>query len=299
LWFGGNAAYFAADGPGAGGEPQRTRFARIAPGYFATLRIPLVRGRDFTSADDGSAPPVAIVDETTARRLWPDGAALGRYLRRREGTIEVIGIARDAKYASLAEQSQPWVYLPLAQDPTNNLTLSLAVRGAGDSRLLAGAIEREVRALVPTWPAFQFRALDEGLQVQRLLPRYAATLLGVLGAFALLLAAIGIYGVMAYVARQRTHEIGIRLALGAPHASLLTLLIRQGMTVCLAGAAVGIGIALVATNLLSSVLVGVGGADPLTYILVPLILLAVAMLACYLPARRAARVNPLEVLRRD
>jgi predicted permease len=298
LWFGGNATVITADGADGGGQ-MRTAFARIAPGYFATLRIPLLRGRDFTLADDSAAPRVVIVNETMARRLWPGGDAIGRRFREPDGVVEVVGIARDAKYSSLAERSEPFVYFPLAQDPTNNLTLSLAVRGTGDSRRLADAIEREVRALVPEWPAFHYRMLDEGLEIQRLLPRFAATLLGVLGAFALLLAMIGVYGVMAYVARQRTHEIGIRLALGAPRANVLSLLIRQGMIVCLAGAAAGIAIALIATNLLSSLLVGVGGSDPLTYTAVPVALLGVAVLACYLPARHAARVNPIEVLRRD
>lgn len=161
------------------------------------------------------------------------------------------------------------------------------------------AIEREVRALVPSWPAFQFRTLDEGLKLQQALPRAGASILASLGAFGLLLAAIGLYGVMAYVVRQRTHEIGIRLALGAPVRNVVALIVRQGMAVCLTGGAVGVAVALVATPWLDSVLYGISTADPVTFIAVPLILAAVALLACYIPARLAARVNVLQALRRD
>jgi putative ABC transport system permease protein len=299
LWFGSNNAHFSiADAPQPA-QAHRLSFARVAPGYFATLRIPLLRGRDFTRADSESAPRVAIVNEALARRLWPDGTALGQRLDRRDGVLEIVGVAANSKYLSLAETSRPWIYVPLAQDPTNHLTLSLAVRGTGDSMRLTGAIEREVRALVPTWPSFHFRTLDEGLQFQRLVPRFGATLLGVLGAFALVLATIGIYGVMAYVARQRSHEIGIRLALGAQQVNVLTLVIRQGMAVCLVGGAIGIAVSLGLTNFMSDVLFGVGAADVVTYTIVPASLFGVALSACYLPARRAASVNPLDVLRRE
>ena len=164
---------------------------------------------------------------------------------------------------------------------------------------MTDAIEREVRALVPSWPAFQFRTLDEGLKMQQLLPRFSATLLGVLGAFGLLLAAVGMYGVMAYLVKQRTHEIGIRLALGAPGLGVQALVIKQGMAVCLAGAAVGIAGALAASQVLTGVLYDIGAADPLTYTVVPLVLAGVALLACYLPARQVLSINPLEALRRE
>jgi len=164
---------------------------------------------------------------------------------------------------------------------------------------LSSAIEREVKALVPNWPAFQFRTLDEGLQLQQMLPRLGATFLGVLGAFGLALAAVGMYGVMAYVVKQRTREIGIRLAIGAPIVSVITLLMKQGMAVCLVGAAIGLGTALLATRLLASLLYGISAADPLTFTAVPLFLLAIALLACYLPARRVTRLNAVEALRHE
>jgi predicted permease len=299
LWFNGNFAHFSIERGSAAAETYRIGFSRVAPRYFETLRIPLLRGRDFTPADNAAAPAVAIVNETMARRLWPDGDALGQRLRRRDGVREIVGIAKDAKYQNLADASPLWVYLPLAQEPTDNVALSLAVRTAGDPMALRSGIEREVKALIPAWPAFQFRTLDEGLALQRLLPRLGATLLGVLGAFGLLLAAVGVYGVMAYVVTHRTHEIGIRLALGAPTRSVLALVMRQGMTVCLIGAAIGTAMALAATRLLASLLYAVSASDPLTYIAVPLLLLAVALLACYLPARHVTRISAVEALRQD
>lgn len=296
LWFGGNVAGFSIESSQASRAAERIGYSRVGPKYFETLRIPLLRGRDFTSSDNPSAPRVAIINETMARRFWPDRSALGQHIRRRDAEIEIVGIVRDAKYLSLAETAQPWLYQPLAQEPTDNPTLSLAVRTTGDPMQLRAGIEREVKALIPTWPAFQFRTLDEGLKLQRLLPRLGATFLGVLGGFGLLLAAVGVYGVMAYVVRQRTHEIGVRLALGSPTFSVLALVMKQGMGVCLIGGAIGIGAAFIATHPLSSLLYGVSAADPLTYAAVPLLLLAVALLACYVPARHVTKVNPLEVL---
>jgi predicted permease len=294
LWFGWNAAHYSIGGIDA---PVRLNYARIAPGYFDTLRIRLLRGRDFTRFDTATAPQVVIVNETMARRYWPDGNALGAKMRRRDAVVEVVGVAQDAKYASLAEVSEPFLYHPLAQQPSSNVTLSLAVRTAGDPLVLREPIQGEVRALIPTWPAFQFRRLAEGLELQQQLPRFSATLLGALGSLGLLLASVGLYGVMTYVVGQRTHEIGIRLALGSPVARVMTLMVKQGMIVCIAGAVVGIAAAIAVSQLLTSVLYGVSPADPLTLVLVPLLLIGVGLLACYLPARHAARVNPLEALR--
>jgi len=296
LWFASNSAHFSVNGSEA---RHRVNFARIGPNYFATLRIPLIRGRDFTASDNASAPPVAIINETLAREFWPDGNAVGRQIRDFDSVLEVVGIARNAKYSTLGEAPQPFLYRPLAQEPTNNAALSLAVRATGNSTRMTDAIEREVRALVPAWPAFQFRTLDEGLKMQQLLPRVSGTLLGVLGAFGLLLAAVGGYGVMAYLVKQRTYEIGIRLALGSPGFAVQSLVIKQGMAVCLAGAAVGVAGALAASQFLTGVLYGIGAADPLTYALAPLVLVGVALFACYLPARQVARINPLEALRQD
>ena len=298
LWFGASFAWFSIEGI----EPRvghRIGVSLVGPRYFQTLRIPLLGGRDFTPADNASAPAVAIINEAMARRFWPDGTAVGHRIRRRDAIIQIVGVAKDSKYRTLAETSQLLLYQPLAQDSTDNPALSLAVRTTGDPMRLRTAVEREVKALVPGWPAFQFRTLDEGLKLQQMAPRIGATFLGVLGAFGLILAAVGMYGVMSYLVRQRTREIGIRLAIGAPISSVLTLLIKQGMVVCLVGAAIGLGIALVATRWLASLLYGVSAADPLTFITVPLVLLAIALLACYVPALQATRVNAVEALRHE
>ena len=271
--------------------PQRVGFSRVAPDYFRTLKLPLLRGRDFTSSDLAAASaPVAIVNETLARRFWPDGDALGKRIRSRKTLIEIIGIAADAKYLTLADASRPWLYRPNhteSRPDSENPALSLAVRASGDPAHLRAAIRREVQHLVPDWPVFQFRNLSEGIELQRLVPRVGATLLGVLGTFGLILAAIGVYGVVAHAVTQRTREIGIRIALGAQHCDVMLLIIRQGMTVCTIGAAVGIVLALAVSQVLGSLLYGIGASDPPTYLTVVAVLLAVALLACYLPARRA------------
>jgi macrolide transport system ATP-binding/permease protein len=300
LWYGGRFAFFAPEEPGSEG-PQRVGFSRVAPDYFRTLKMALLRGRDFTSSDVSAASaPVAIVNETLARRFWPNGDALGKRIRSRKTLIEVIGIAADAKYLTLADSSRPWLYRP--NDPesrpdSENPALSLAVRTSGDPAHLRAAIRREVQALVPDWPVFQFRDLREGIELQRLVPRLGATLLGVLGTFGLILAAIGVYGVVAHAVTQRTREIGIRMALGAQHRDVMLLMVRQGMTLCVAGALAGIALTLAASRVLGSLLYGIGASDPPTYVAVAAMLLAVALLACYLPARRAVRVLPSEALR--
>ena len=301
LWYGGNFAFFEPEGDAASEGPQRVGFSRVAPDYFRTLKLPLLRGRDFTSSDLAAASaPVAIVNETLARRFWPDGDALGKRIRSRKTLIEIIGIAADAKYLTLADAGRPWLYRPNhpeSRPDSENPALSLAVRASGDPAHLRAAIRREVQNLVPDWPVFQFRDLSEGVELQRLVPRLGATLLGVLGTFGLILAAIGVYGVVAHAVTQRTREIGIRIALGAQHRDVMLLIIRQGMTVCTIGAAVGIVLALAVSRVLGSLLYGIGASDPPTYLAVVALLLAVALLACYLPARRATRVLPVDALR--
>ena len=296
LWFTRNTTFYSSED---GSAARRISFARVAPDYFRTLRLPLRRGRDFTGADTASAPPVAIVNETLARQFFPGTEALGRTIREGKSAISIVGIAADAKYTSLAEPPQPFVYLPLAQEPTDNVSLSLAVRVARDSSELRQRIEREVRALVPGWPAMGFRLLEEGVAFQRMIPRTGAAVLGVLGVFALLLAAVGIYGVTAYVVAARRREMGIRLALGSPPRRVTALVIRQVMRVCVPGAIVGTALAVAASQFMSAVLVGTSPADVVTMAGIPAALLTIAVAAAYLPARCAARTNPLSVLRSE
>jgi predicted permease len=287
LWFGGRFAQYIVEGH----APVRLGHASVGLQYFSTMRIPLITGRDFVAGDTATAPPVAIINETMARRFWPAGNVVGQRLRDGDEAIEVVGVAKDAKYRSLSEASQPWVYRPITQLSSENVTLSLAVRTTGDPAALEAAIRREVQALMPNWPGFAFRTLDEGLAVQQALPRLAATLLGGLGLFGLFLATLGIYGVMAYVVRQRRQELGIRLALGAPTARVIGLVVKQGMVLCLCGTVAGTGVALAVAQLASSAFSGVGGADVVTCVVVPVILLGIAFAACYLPAREVTRID--------
>jgi predicted permease len=289
LWFGGRFGGYRIEGQGT----VRAGHASVGLQYFATMRIPLLAGRDFETADTSTSPAVAIVNETLARRIAPDGDVVGRRVRDWDESVEIVGVARDAKYLSLSETSQPWVYRPISQFPSSNTALSLAVRTPADPEAMRSAIAREVKALVPNWPHFAFHTLDEGLRVQHELPRLAATLLGALGLFGLFLATLGIYGVMTFVVRQRRQEIGIRLALGAQVAHVVGLVVRQGMAICVTGAALGIAVALAIAQFLASALHGVGGPDLATCIAVPMILMSIALLACYLPTRGIARLTRL------
>jgi predicted permease len=299
MWFGGKTAHFSDAGENEAAPRLRLGYSAIGTGYFKTMGIPVLVGRDFAGTDNATAPPVAIVSEALARKMWPGANPLGRRLKSYDGVLEVVGVAKDAKYLNLAEAAEPWVYLPIAQSESDNPALSLGVRTAGNPLQMRTAVEREVKALMPNWPIFQFRTLDEGVKLQRALPSFAATVLGIIGGLGALLAAIGIYGVMAYVVRQRTREIGIRLALGAPGAGVVRLMIAQGLRVAVAGGVLGLVIAIAASQFLRSLLFGVNAVDPLAYTAVCLLLVSVAVLACYLPARHAARVNPVEVLRRE
>jgi putative ABC transport system permease protein len=293
LWFGGNNAHFGSGEHDA----QRMGWSRVGPQYFRTLRLRVIQGREFTEADTASAPNVAIINETFARQFFPGANAIGRTIRSYKDTHEIVGIAADAKYRSLADTPQPFVYRPLAQEPTNNASLSLAVRFDRDRPELRQLIEREVRALAPGWPAVGFRSLSEGLQLQRALPQVGASVLGTLGVFALVLAAVGIYGVTAYVVAARAREMGIRLALGSPPARVTALVIKQVMRVCVPGAIAGTILALIAARFMAAVLVATSPADPLAVTLMPATLIGVAVLAAYLPARRAAQTQPLRVLK--
>ena len=268
----------------------------IGPKFFETMGIPVVAGRDFTEQDKQGGPLAVIVNEELARRYF-GGNALGKRLK--FGTDspfrEIVGVVRTAKYRNLREQALPFIYVPLGQDLQPAMTLM--VRTAGDPGLLAGPLSNELRALKEEVQASSVRTMDDLIGGQLAGDRMIAVLLSVFGGGALLLAAIGIYGVMAYSAAQRTREIGIRIALGAEQRDILKLIVGQGMVLIAIGAGIGLALALAATRVLQSLLFGVSATDPLTFTVVLVVLVAVALLACYLPARRATKVDPLEALR--
>ncbi len=268
----------------------------IAPRYFQTMRIPLIRGREFGEADQAQSAPVVIVNETMARRYWAGQSPVGRRLRYGDGKWRtVIGVARDVKYSGATEPAQPWIYHPLDQRYRSGMTLVL--RTAGDPWQALTGLRGAVRALDATLPVFDEKTLASHSGVSLFLDRMAVAFLGAFGLLALALAAIGLYGVMAYSVVQRTREIGIRMALGAQTNDVLKLVIGQGMTLTLTGVALGLLGAFALTRLMKNLLFGVSATDPLTFVMIASLLTAVALLACWIPARRAAKVDPMVCLR--
>lgn len=277
-------------------EDTETNTNVVDPNYFNTLGIPIVAGRDFNAQDREVSPLVVIVNEEVAHRYY-GGNAVGKRLKLgSDGPLrEIIGVARTAKYRNLREQPLPFIYIPLGQEYQPGMTLML--RTAGTPAALVGPLRSELRALNKDVPVYSVQMMEERIGGQLAADRMIAVLLSIFGAGALLLAAIGIYGVMGYSVARRTHEIGIRIALGAERRDILTLIIGQGMVLVLIGVGLGLVLALALTRVVKSLLFGISATDPLTFAAVVLVLVGGALLACYLPARRATKVDPLVALR--
>ena len=280
-------------------DPRNGRLVQVSgvgEGYLATMGIALVGGRDFTASDNAQAPQVVIVNETMARQFWPDQEAMGRRFKffRDEQFTEVVGVARDSKYNFLGEEPQPFIYRPLLQDAQAAVTLTL--RSAGPEAAL-GTARAVVQQMEPNMPLVGVFTMANVFDQALWAPRMGALLLAVFGSLALLLASIGVYGVMAYAVSQRTRELGIRLALGASGSEVRGMVLRQGLTLAALGIVVGLVVALLLTNLVSNLLYGVSATDPVTFAVIPVVLVAVAALAIYIPARRASRVDPVIALR--
>jgi putative ABC transport system permease protein len=285
--------------PPQGEDPPFVGNNAIGPNYFRTLGVPLLSGREFTDGDRKGAPAVAIVNESLVRELFlntnPIGQRLHVLLRGQPSSWEVIGVVKDSKYRSLGEDAMPYIFLPYLQNPQP--AMALHVQTSGNPRDLAAAVRREVQALDPNLPAFNVMSLADNIDISLFPSRFGAVLLGVFGFLALLIASIGIYGVMSYGVSERTHEMGIRMALGARGRDVMRLVISQGMWLALIGVAIGAGLALAVTRVVKSYLYDVSVTDPLTFIGIALLLIGVALLACYVPASRATKVDPLEALR--
>jgi putative ABC transport system permease protein len=289
------------------GDPAPSPAINMAtPGYYRALRIPMVRGRAFAPSDDERAPPVAVVNETMARRLWPGADPVGRRFRVIGDSLSwmtVVGVAHDTRSWGLASSPRAEYTLPYYQLPATlqmvRRSMTVVVRTSGDPLTVAVPVRREIAALDPALATSNVRTLERVVADSIGERRFTMLLLGLFGAVALILAVIGIYGITAYGVAQRTREMGIRLALGAAPAAVRWLVLGEGMRLALVGLAGGIALALVGSRALRSQLYEVQGTEPATYLALSAILLVVALLATYLPARRATRVDPMVALRAE
>jgi putative ABC transport system permease protein len=296
---------------GGGGQRRGTQFEGYQPqqnedtetntnivdlNYFNTMEIPIVAGRDFNAQDREDSPSVVIVNEEVARRYY-GGNAVGKRLKLGSDApfSEIVGVARTAKYRNLREQPLPFIYIPLRQEYQAGMTLMVRATAAPAS--LVGPLRSELRALNKDVPVFSVQMMEERIGGQLAADRMIAVLLSIFGAGGLLLAAIGIYGVMGYSVARRTREIGIRIALGADRADIMKLMVGQGMVLVLIGTGLGLVLALALTRVVKSLLFDISATDPLTFAAVVLVLVVVALAACYLPARRATKIDPLVALR--
>jgi predicted permease len=269
------------------------------PGYFDVMNIPL-RGRDFRMDENRVESRVAIVNETFARRFYPGQDPIGKRFNFRgpdNPWWEIVGVVPDGKYNSLGETPKPAVFTPLFRDYEANVTL--VARTRADPRATLKAIEAEIKKLDPELPIYSAKTLTEHMGASLFPARMAAMALGSFGVLALVLAAVGIYGVMSHVVAGRTREIGLRMALGAQLSDVQKLILRQGMWLAAIGAVIGLAFALGGARLLTSFLYGVSASDPVTFASIALLLLGIALLACWLPARRASRVDPMIALRAE
>jgi putative ABC transport system permease protein len=261
------------------------------------MRIPLLAGRDFRESDRDGSAPVAIINEATAKRFWPGQNAVGKRFRFFTDMFltEVIGVVKDAKFFTLGEEPRMCAYSPVRQNFTP--MMDLLVRSSGDPVSVIGSVRREVQSLDGRLLLTNVGTVSALIDNSLWAPRIAAGLLSAFGLLALGLASIGIYGVMAYTVTQRTREIGIRIALGAARASVLGMVVRQGMTLVVAGVVCGLLGAVAVTRFAAAVMFGVNPTEPMTFAAVTALLLVTALLACLIPSRRAARVDPVVALR--
>ena len=269
---------------------------RVASGYFEVLRIPLLQGRDFTEQDDVNSAPVAIVNEPFARRFFAGRNPVGRKIHAMGKWLTIVGLAKGSKYYILTEPPRPYFYVPFRQGPAPE-DIVFYLRAAGDPASAIATLRREVANVDPTAGVFDAMPLSDYIGAPLFPQRFAATLLSALGAMSLLLAAVGLYSVMAYAVSQRTHEIGIRLAMGARPGDVLAMVVRKGVLLTGAGILAGIAAALVGVRLVAGMLANVSATDPLIFVATSLFIVCVALLAAYLPARRASKVDPIVALR--
>jgi putative ABC transport system permease protein len=288
--------------PVAKGDQPSADFFAIGDGYFKTLGVSMLQGRDFNERDNKQAPAVIIVNQAFARKFFPNEDPIGKRIKPGISTDtdkpamrEIVGVVSDVRNRNLSSELRPGYFLPAAQIPFNQMTM--VVRTTNDPHSVITAVQNEVHAMDRELPVFNVKTMDEYISATVAAPRFNATLLLIFATVALVLTIVGLYGVMSYSVAQRTNEIGIRMALGAQTRDVLRLIVSQGFKLVLLGLAIGLAGAFALMRVIASLLFGVTTKDPLTFAVVAVLLGLVALLACYVPARRATRLDPLSALR--
>ena len=280
-----------------GQQPPTVLDNFVDPDYFATMKLPLLRGRDFTEFDNESSTRVAVINQTMAQQFWPNEDAIGKRFETKGSTWEVVGITRNGKYALAGEDQRPFFYLPLKQNFVS--MRALEIRTSVDPQALAAPVQQVIKSLDPGLPTFAVVTMKDSLAGPSgfMIFKIGAVLASFIGGLGLIMAAVGVYGVVAFAASQRTREIGIRVALGATRGQVLKLVLRQGVWVVIAGTVLGLLATIGVSRGIGSLLVGISATDPLTFFAATFFLVFVALCACYLPARRAMKVDPMVALR--
>jgi predicted permease len=306
LWDGINRG-FTVEGmpPDPPGAQDSVYFHDISPNYFHTMEIPFVAGRDFTTADDNTASRVAIVSQAFARRYWPGEEAVGKRIKygpldSKHSWMTIVGVVGNVKFVNLRHDLDafPIVYVPLLQSEVV-INLNVMARTRGNPAAMVSSIRNEIQRFDAEMPVYNISTMQERLAEQASETRSYTLLMGLFASLALMLSVVGIYGVMSYMVSERTREIGIRMALGAGRGDVLRLVITQGMGLAAAGIAIGLGGAILLTRFMESLLYGVSATDPMTFAALSLLLAGVALVACFIPARRATKVDPMVALRHE
>ncbi|HEX8174893.1 MAG TPA: ABC transporter permease [Pyrinomonadaceae bacterium] len=298
---GGSVLGFSIEGrpePPTGNTPDAEHRV-VTPGYFDAMGIPLVRGSAITEQHNSNSPAVTVINETMARKYFPGEDPIGKRINlgnpEKSPWLTVIGIVRDVRQKALNEEPYPQMYVPYAQFPSRSMTL--LARTSNEPSMLVPAIRSELSSMDKDQPLYNVRTMERVMSESIARQRFSMLLIAIFAGVGLVLASVGIYGVMSYTVAQRTHEIGVRMALGASAGDVLKMVVRQGMLLAVAGTGVGLVASFLLTRFISSLLFNVSASDPLTYLLLSLLLISVALLACLIPARRATRVDPMVALR--
>jgi len=296
----GDPVYIEGHPLAPGSQAPQMVFNRVTPTYFETMKTPILRGRAFTRSDDEKAQPVAIINETMAKKFWPNEDPIGKRFRTKSDAgpfIQVVGETGKGKYIFISESPMPAYYVPMAQNFSSIRVLE--IRSSGNPESLIPAVQQEIHNLAPDLPIFSAMTMTDSLGGANgfFIFRRGAELGAMMGILGTILAVVGVYGVVSFAASQRTREIGIRMALGAGHQEILGMIVRQGLGLVISGVAFGLGGAWVLTRGMANLLVGVSASDPLTFVGSTILLAIVALLASYGPAWKASRLEPMQALR--